>query len=172
MRRTSFLRGATLLALLQLVPVAASADPDDWSAVPEFRGSPEHFGLELRVGMYFPLNLGDAFSSADYFGGDVGPDLSAELHYFPGRIPYLGLLGGGIGVGWSQWDTPAPGGGENTERNPDEVDVARVHHAKGGQVGIDTACEGGAAVARPKEDLVEAAVLQSGISSCLGECEQ
>ena len=100
----------------------ASADIDDWTDVPRFTGSPEHFGLELRLGMYQPEGLGDTFFSGDYFGGDIGPHLSAQIHYFPGRVPYLGLLGIGLSFGWSQWDTNRPGGGTaDTQRNVFEI---------------------------------------------------
>ncbi|MGE0785280.1 MAG: MXAN_2562 family outer membrane beta-barrel protein [Sandaracinaceae bacterium] len=88
----------------------ARADIDDWTEVPQYTSSPEHFGLELRVGIYTPTSLGSTFSSPQYFGGDVGPLLSAELHYYPFRIDYLGLVGIGGGFGWSQWDTEMPGG--------------------------------------------------------------
>src|SRR5690606_26505152 len=52
-----------------------------------------------------------------------------EVHYFPVRIPYLGLIGGGGGLGWSQWEGTAPaaggGQGENTsfEIVPIHVDL-------------------------------------------------
>ena len=97
---------ALALGLAVSLPAIASADIDDWTEVPTFSPSPEHFGLELRLGMYLPTGLGESFSG--YFGGDAGPMLSLELHYFPVRIPYLGLIGGGVGLGWSQWDVTAP----------------------------------------------------------------
>ena len=114
---------ATALALAVLsFGARASADVDDWTDVPEFSGSPEHFGLEVRVGMYQPEGLGDTFSSPNYFGGDIGPHLSAQVHYFPGRIDILGLFGFGLSLGWSQWDTNTPGGGTTeTERNVFEI---------------------------------------------------
>lgn len=100
----------------------AAADVDDWTDVPEYTGSPEFFGLELRVGTFQPTGLGDLFSSGNYFGGDVGPHLSAQIHYFPFRVPVLGLFGFGVGMGWSQWDTNRPGGGTtDTERNVFEI---------------------------------------------------
>ncbi len=112
------------LVLAASSPGRAAADIDDWTDVPEYTGSPEHFGFELRVGMYQPLSLGEAFSSPDYFGGDIGPEMSMQIHYYPGRIPYLGLIGVGLGLGWSQWDTNRPGGGAtDTERNVFEIIV-------------------------------------------------
>lgn len=100
--------GLAALALV-LAPMSARADIGDWTEVEAFRPSPENFGLELRVGGYNPTDLGDAWSSI--FGGDIGPYVAAELHYFPGRISYLGLLGIGAGLGWSQY--------EGTARTPD-----------------------------------------------------
>lgn len=120
--KISFLVVSGLVMALAGPINTASADLDDWTDVPHFDGSPEHFGFELRVGMYQPLSLGDSFSSADYFGGDVGPMLGMQLHYFPARVPYLGLFGIGGGIGWSQWDTNRPGGAaEDTQRNVFEL---------------------------------------------------
>lgn len=91
----------SVLAVAALAPSNARADYDDWTAVEEFHPTPEHFGIELRVGSYTPLNLGASWN--DVFGGDIGPLLALELHYFPVRVRYLGLIGGGAGIGWSQW---------------------------------------------------------------------
>ena len=125
-RSHALMLGAALLAGGLAAPNFASADLDDWSDVYDYSGSPEHFGLELRVGIYTPLALGAQFTSGSYFGGDVGPAIDMELHYFPVRIPYLGLIGGGIGFGWSQWDTPSPGGGMDSERNYFEILMPRA----------------------------------------------
>lgn len=106
-----------LAALVVVAPATlASADFDDWTEVPEYTGSPEHFGFELRVGIYEPLGLGASFSSPEYFGGDDGPLLGVQLHYFPFRIDFLGLIGIGGGFSWSQWSTSSPGGIEG-DRN-------------------------------------------------------
>ena len=107
-----------------LGPASARADIEDWTEVPQYRSSPEHFGLELRIGIYTPVNLGDTFTSPDYFGGDVGPMMSFELHYFPFRLPLLGMVGVGVGLGWSQWDTNAPGGTQG-DRNVFEIITMR-----------------------------------------------
>ncbi len=118
MKRAIFVAVAIVLG----AAAPAAADIDDWTDVPEYTSSPEHFGLELRIGMYLPEGLGDTFFSSAYFGGDAGPHLSAEVHYFPTRIDYLGLVGFGLGMGWSQWDTNRPGGGSvDTERNVFEI---------------------------------------------------
>jgi len=111
-------------ASLAAGPSSAQADIEDWTAVPSYQSSPEHFGLELRVGILYPEGLGDEFSSPAYFGSDVGPMLSFELHYFPFRLPYLGLVGVGAGLGWSQWDTESPGGVQG-DRNVFEVITMR-----------------------------------------------
>lgn len=102
MKRSSVI---VLLAALTLAPSAALADVDEWTAVEEFHPSPEHFGLELRVGSFNPLNLGADWNTA--FGSDLGPLLGFELDYYPTRIPYLGLVGGGAGLGWSEWSGTA-----------------------------------------------------------------
>ncbi len=95
-----------VLAVVALVPSVALADADEWTAVEEFHPSPEHFGLELRVGSYTPLNLGSDWTSV--FGSDLGPLIGFELDYYPVRIPYLGLVGGGAGLSWSEWTGTAP----------------------------------------------------------------
>lgn len=114
---------AAVLAALA-VPGAARADIEDWTEVEAFRPSPEHFGLELRVGSYTPLDLGQSWE--DTFGSDLGPLLAVELHYFPARIPYLGLIGGGAGVGWSQYTgiaSLATGTGEGEENGFEIVPI-------------------------------------------------
>ncbi|MBX3273260.1 MAG: hypothetical protein KF729_23560 [Sandaracinaceae bacterium] len=122
MSRLSSCLGAALVAGAALGAAPASADIDDWTEVPEFHPSPENFGIELRIGMYRPEGLGDEFFSGNYFGGDVGPHLSLQFHYYPFQVPYLGLFGIGASLGWSQWDTLRPGGGAvDTERNVFEL---------------------------------------------------
>lgn len=97
--------GAALSTSIAADPSAARADIDDWTEVEAFRPSPEHFGVELRIGSYTPLNLGSGWS--DVFGTDLGPLLGFELHYFPVRIPFLGLIGGGAGIGWAEYSGTA-----------------------------------------------------------------
>lgn len=87
-------------------PAPARADLGDWTDVEAFRPSPENFGLELRIGGFTPTSLGDEWTRI--YGGDLGPLLSFEVHYFPARIPYLGLVGLGGGIGWSQYSGRAP----------------------------------------------------------------
>ncbi|MBZ0115943.1 MAG: hypothetical protein K8H88_03030 [Sandaracinaceae bacterium] len=94
------MKRALVLALLLVAPATTFADPDDWTDVPSYQPTPGHFALELRVGQYFPGTSG--WSGA--FGGDAGPMLAFELDYFPWRIPYIGLIGVGAGLGWSQWE--------------------------------------------------------------------
>jgi hypothetical protein len=99
---------AALLALVVLGTSPARAQDmalESWTEVDAFVPSPEHFGFELRIGSYTPLGLGDSFS--DFFGGDLGPMLALELHYFPVRIQWLGMIGGGVGIGWCQWEGTA-----------------------------------------------------------------
>ncbi len=109
-----------LLALLALAPsVGAAQGIDDWTEVPEHQPSPEHFGLELRFGSYYPNTPG----FGDTFGGDIGPMIGIEFHYFPLRIDYIGMIGGGIGLGWSKWsgDAVAADPGAETGRTTLEM---------------------------------------------------
>lgn len=98
------------LALAMLVGSAAPAAAQDialesWTEVEAFVPSPEHFGFELRIGGYTPTSLGSSFTDA--FGSDLGPMLGIEFHYFPVRFQYIGMIGGGIGLGWSEWEGTA-----------------------------------------------------------------
>lgn len=104
-----------------MAPSEALADIDDWTEVEAFRPSPEHFGVELRIGSYTPLNLGSGWN--DVFGTDLGPLLAFEIHYFPVRIPYLGLIGGGAGLSWAQYTGTArsPSGTGQGEDNNFEI---------------------------------------------------
>ena len=62
--------------------------------------SPERFALELRAGTYVP----DVGTSAfDLFGDDRGPLIGGELDGFITRIPYVGLIGLGVGFGWAEY---------------------------------------------------------------------
>ncbi|MGF1466219.1 MAG: MXAN_2562 family outer membrane beta-barrel protein [Sandaracinaceae bacterium] len=95
---------ATVAASLALAlggPTVARADLEDWSDLPTYQPSPEVVSLELRAfGIHFP-NLGSSFD--DFFGGDIGPLLSAEVDALAFRIRYLGLFGVGAGVGWTHY---------------------------------------------------------------------
>lgn len=110
------------LALL-LVPSLAHADVGDWTEVDLFHPSPENFGLELRVGSYNPTNVESGWPSI--FGSDLGPYLGVELHYFPVRIRYIGMLGAGAGIGWAQYTGTAraadPASGAQGEENSFEI---------------------------------------------------
>lgn len=77
-------------------------------------GTPEQFALELRGGPYRP-EVGPPFEES--FGGDRGPMLAMELDVLVLRIPYVGHLGIGSGVGWSRYSGRAEvvGGGEAAE---------------------------------------------------------
>ncbi len=108
-------------------PSGARADIDDWTEVPAFHPSPEHFGLELRVGSYTPLNLGSSWNTR--FGSDLGPLLGLEFHYYPVRIPYLGLIGGGAGLGWIQYTgtaRPVSGSGQGEANTFEMVPITAV----------------------------------------------
>ncbi len=72
--------------------------------------SPENFALEIRVGGYQPDGSGgfdESFESS--FGDEIGPMVGLELDFYPYRIPYVGLIGVGIGFNWAKYTGPAIG---------------------------------------------------------------
>lgn len=73
----------------------------DFAVDPIFVPSVEQFTAELRVGSYRP-DLGEAFQSS--FGGDLGPQLGAELDVHIVRIPFVGPLAGGVSFSWVEWN--------------------------------------------------------------------
>lgn len=93
---------AALLAAALTLPVSAHAqydeliNPDEEAVI----GSPEWVSLTLNLGMYQP-DVGDAFNSV--FGGDNGPYVGAEIHGLLYRIPYVGPIGVGAGIGWIRY---------------------------------------------------------------------
>lgn len=108
-------RAAVLTLALALAPSAARAEFDDPRGRIE---SDEGFAFELRLGQYQPDqgDIGPAFTRS--FGDDHGPMLGAEVDFLPLRIPYVGLVGGGIGWGWVRYRgrTRDSGGNPTDER--------------------------------------------------------
>jgi hypothetical protein len=70
-------------------------------------GSPERFTVTLNLGMYQPVVGNDAFR--EIFGDEQGPYVGGEVHGLIYRIPYVGLIGAGVGVGWADYDGRACG---------------------------------------------------------------
>lgn len=84
-RRPAAIVATALVAIFVLFSNAAQAQP----TVHGDHASPEHFTFEARIG-------------AHTVGGnttDLGPMLGAELHYHIWRIPYVGPIGIGLGLG-------------------------------------------------------------------------
>ena len=65
--------------------------------------SPENFAFELRIGAYSPDVGNDAF---DRVFDDLGPMVALELDYYPFRIPFVGLVGAGLQMGWARYTGP------------------------------------------------------------------
>lgn len=66
-------------------------------------GSPERVGLELRIGTLRP-DMGDQRQTFDdFFGGDRGPLVAGEIDIWAYRIPYVGPIGVGLGMGWARY---------------------------------------------------------------------
>lgn len=69
-------------------------------AEPAIVGTPERFAFELRGGPYTP-NVGAGFGES--FDDDSGPLLAVELDVLAYRIPYVGWLAVGSGIGWARY---------------------------------------------------------------------
>ena len=67
--------------------------------------SPEHADWQLHVGPYAPYVGSSAFS--DIYGGDRGPMLAMEIDIHIVRIPFVGILAGGVRGGWSKYTARA-----------------------------------------------------------------
>ena len=104
---------ATLSALLA-VTLCLAAVPA--SANENLEMSPETFLLQIGVGMYQP---NDSTAFDQFFGGDNGPVLEAELDFFVYRIPYLGPIGFGVRGAWARYKETAvttSGGATSSEK--------------------------------------------------------
>lgn len=102
------------IALAAIAPAGAGAQDaareegsivgSDYAVDPLFEPSPEQFTAELRIGAYRP-DLGPAFESS--FGGDLGPQIGAELDVHIWRIPFIGPIAGGVSFSWVEWNGAA-----------------------------------------------------------------
>lgn len=104
--------GAALAAML---PTFASAQYSDELADLARRETVESFAAELKVGAY---SLSD---NSSFFAGDRGPLVQLEIDYFALRIPYVGLIGGGIALGWARYDANACADSSCNQRLDEEV---------------------------------------------------
>jgi hypothetical protein len=84
--------------------------------------SPQHAAFEIRFGRYVP-NIDDEFSGATpyetTFGGKDRYVFGLEADWQMLRIPYLGTLGPGLGIGYTHFSAPAfvTGTGERAGEN-------------------------------------------------------
>lgn len=106
MRKRLFAKAAVSLALVSLFSAPAFADD---AAEPSYRSgrpweSPQHVALELRFGPYRP-DIDDDFPQAKpyetAFGDSARLYVGLELDWQALRIPYVGTLGPGIGIGYT-----------------------------------------------------------------------
>lgn len=107
MKRTTGAAIASLVVLglsVAAVPRAAAQDYSDMTGERRKIESPEWFALELRVGPYTP-EIGAAFDET--FAGDDGWMLALELDVLIYRIPYVGPIGIGAGIGWAGYSAGA-----------------------------------------------------------------
>ncbi len=99
---------SSLLALTLPAWAGGSLDDDLGSyrehKSPADRGSPQHFALEFRGGPYRP-EIDSAFSNGAQpyqatFGSSPAIALGLEIDWQAYRIPYVGTIGPGFGVGY------------------------------------------------------------------------
>lgn len=77
--------------------------------------SPQHFAVELRMGLYYPKvdnefagqRNGGATPFRDAFGDNSRFTVGAEFDWQAYRIPYVGTIGPGIGVHYLKFGRPA-----------------------------------------------------------------
>lgn len=103
---------AALAALL--APSFASAQYSDELAELARRETIESFAAELKVGPY-------VLSDGSSFFNDRGPLVQFEMDYFAFRIPYVGLVGGGLALGWSRYEGEACADATCEQRLDEEV---------------------------------------------------
>lgn len=124
---------ATLLVAAEASAQTPELSTSDWrqqnrsDAVLSAYGSPQHFALELRIGPYYP-QVDSEFSGASPYqtvfkdnankvanattsgsGTGTGAQLyfGVEFDYLPFRIPYLGVIGPGVGWGFVSASAPS-----------------------------------------------------------------
>jgi hypothetical protein len=116
MSRHTILTAAGLFAALTLGASGAQAqaelDTRDYRRVDRPRHeSPQNFAVELRLGPYLP-NVDDEFHGAshpyaDVFGTSPGVLIGGEFDWQALRIPFVGTLGPGAAIGYTNRSTIA-----------------------------------------------------------------
>lgn len=97
---------AAALAITSLSPLASAEETDDLGGYRSRRAweSPQNFAFELRFGPYRPdidKDFPDAKPYEAAFGSKRRLYFGAEVDWQALRIPYLGTLGPGIGIGYT-----------------------------------------------------------------------
>lgn len=84
--------------------------------------SPEHFGVEFRVGPYHP-DMGGTNDFDAFFVDDNGALFALELDVVAWRVPDILYLGAGGGIGWMNFDgkTIAQSGQRSSEETSFEM---------------------------------------------------
>lgn len=100
--RLKLIQLAAMLLALRAVwaPTVVLGQFDEYAVEETPAESPEWGMFELKVGVYQPDGT-DAFKNS--FGDERGPWVGGEIDVTPLRIPYLGLFGGGVAVGWASY---------------------------------------------------------------------
>lgn len=112
--------GASLVALT----AASSAHAQDRNRDRDRFASPQHFALELRFAPY-RANVDDEpglngkTPYRDTFGDDYRLQVGIEFDWQIVRVPYLGTVGAGVGVGYTGMSAKAKLTGTNTDSAED-----------------------------------------------------
>jgi hypothetical protein len=101
-----------VLALIAAAPALAQDIPPSRKAEHHIYESPQNFAIELRFGPYRadvdsdPALTGTPY--ADIFGTSPSTKMGLELDWQLLRIPYVGTLGPGVGLGYTSKSAKAP----------------------------------------------------------------
>ncbi len=118
---------ALLLSALALsaLPGRADAQFSGELRAREDRSSREMFIFEFSVGTYTPRvqTVGGTSAIEAVFDGDQGPMLHLEVDIAPFRIPYVGLLGAGVALGWSRYSAPLCANDSCTQQLDEEANL-------------------------------------------------
>lgn len=106
MSRTLLFAGSVAGALIMLaLPAHAQSERTN-----SFE-SPQHFAVELRMGLYYPKVDNEFGGSAkpfeDAFGDNSRFFIGGEFDWQAYRIPYVGTIGPGVGIHYLKFGRPA-----------------------------------------------------------------
>lgn len=100
-------RSLAALSAIAVCAVSSGASAqyfDDVAPASRDVASSRSWAWELRLGPYTP-NVGAAFDET--FGSDDGWLFATEVDWLPLDIPYVGMLGIGVGFGWAGYSANA-----------------------------------------------------------------